>query len=910
MRRTRFFVACSAVLMFSACAHDTLEEPVHEQGEITISLVQEELPQSKADDTYIVPDLADLRVEIFKSSDKKETRLFRDVYQNAQGRRIPLNCADYRLLASYGDSLAVGFSSDDVYYSGQSAFTVRPLGHETVTAHVGVSNIRVAVAYGENLRYDYPEFYAKVKSCTRGGKIKVLEFDADETRAGFVPEGTVTFELYVKIDDTWMYYHADEILAEPGDFITFNVETKRLESSVALDISVIQPDELPKVYTVGAECLPADAPEVKIGSLEDSPFELEPGDSPVSGLKMDLKADGQIKECWLHIDSEYLRQNGVPEKVNLADPDLGMDDPQSAAAVREVLESVGLRWMDEMSGSRLGYVDFSGVTDFIVTNPTMPVFDADFTVELIDNRQKTDQTTHVSTVTTGTVSFIQNIPSPSLSVSGFSDFLDGRIEILEGTGVTYDGLSADIQAKGGIAHCWLEIDSPYMSAAGLTESRYDLAQLDAETAVILKSFGLSWTEDMKGSFKATVDFSGISDYMDRNMYDGTNTAFAFLSSLSVESMAYRDPSDAQISLSGLGEFRYTLPEATVSGIQDYNVWAKKIYDFSVDLTKGNPQCVKLQYSTDGGTVWNDINHNLSLVGTKLSCSKLVTSSDTPYDIRAIYHDNPNLTLSFNRVVTETEQQVGNATFDDWQIQDYTYYLKKVWTMGGNYTSRDWYLPTCQWWSVNSKRTMPAETTPQEQPYKVFPAVSFSVDTPSGTGSSAQMVGVYVCNMATSSSDGDGALGSLGGFFGGVDKKVYRAAGEIFIGKADDNGYHTSDGHDFASRPDKLKFQYKYSSHNSETFQMKILLKDSSGNVIMTHEITGGAAADWTEYTLPLEYQNKKSKASSIYMSFRAASCADDAISHSHNVSIEMAGSEYKGHLGSILKVDDIELIYE
>ena len=132
--------------MFSACAHDTLEEPVHEQGEITISLVQEELPQSKADDTYIVPDLADLRVEIFKCSDKKETRLFRDVYQNAQGRRIPLNCADYRLLASYGDSLAVGFSSDDVYYSGQSAFTVRPLGHETVTAHVGVSNIRVAVA--------------------------------------------------------------------------------------------------------------------------------------------------------------------------------------------------------------------------------------------------------------------------------------------------------------------------------------------------------------------------------------------------------------------------------------------------------------------------------------------------------------------------------------------------------------------------------------------------------------------------------------------------------------------------------------------------------------------------------------------------------------------------------------------
>jgi hypothetical protein len=46
------------------------------------------------------------------------------------------------------------------------------------------------------------------------------------------------------------------------------------------------------------------------------------------------------------------------------------------------------------------------------------------------------------------------------------------------------------------------------------------------------------------------------------------------------------------------------------------------------------------------------------------------------------------------------------------------------------------------------------------------------------------------------------------------------------------------------------------------------------------------------------------------MSFRSASCADSDIDYNLDVTLEMAGSNFKGHLGSVLKVDDVELIYE
>ena len=133
---------------------------------------------------------------------------------------------------------------------------------------------------------------------------------------------------------------------------------------------------------------------------------------------------------------------------------------------------------------------------------------------------------------------------------------------------------------------------------------------------------------------------------------------------------------------------------------------------------------------------------------------------------------------------------------------------------------------------------------------------------------------------------------------------------IFIGKALETGYHAHDGHAFPSRPTALKFKYKYSSYKDEKFHVVISVYDENGNIIGTKEVTDGpAASEWTEYTATLDYPVVNKKASRIYISFRSASVADNKVAHGHNRGAEMAGLSVEGHIGSILKIDDLELLY-
>jgi hypothetical protein len=132
-------------------------------------------------------------------------------------------------------------------------------------------------------------------------------------------------------------------------------------------------------------------------------------------------------------------------------------------------------------------------------------------------------------------------------------------------------------------------------------------------------------------------------------------------------------------------------------------------------------------------------------------------------------------------------------------------------------------------------------------------------------------------------------------------------GEIWIGRADDNGNHASDGHAFGSRPQLMRFWYRYSPIGSETFGAIVRLLDSNGNAIAIGEVTDGPSAEnWTQMEIPLVYSDLTAKAASIYVSFK--SCSGSA-SISKDSQIEIAGEQKKSHIGSVLRIDDVELIY-
>jgi hypothetical protein len=389
--RLRTLILVGSVLFASACAKTSFDEVAPQgEGSISIQLAPEIEVKSETKAMAGGPDKNEFKIEIYKYTSSDLVRLYRDSYANTVGQKIKLNSAPYKIHARHGDSLAAGFNS--IYYAGQAIVNVRPQTDESVTIEAKMANVKVAVEYGDNLKYDWPEYYAKVKSTTPCGRKRNLQFSQNEKRAGYLPHGNFVVELYVKIGEEWKYYHSPQMEALPNDFITFKVDTEKAESDAVLtaridrDLEVIE-----KSLMMSSDWLPKDAPAIvqKDGNGADFGNRtftiIEANNGSRSDLKADINVPGRIKNCWLEVTSDYLAGLGVPSRVDLA----GDLEP----SVEQALKSVGLKWMKGMSGQRLAYVDFSGITTWLDKQPCgANLFNATFSLDVIDQRQAVGQT--------------------------------------------------------------------------------------------------------------------------------------------------------------------------------------------------------------------------------------------------------------------------------------------------------------------------------------------------------------------------------------------------------------------------------------------------------------------------------------------------------------------------------------
>ena len=404
MRLRTAILVFSAMLMASACSTSRLEESESDQvGYVSVELAPEIVVTGDTKAAVYGPDVNDFTIEFFKYTGSGLLRLYRDTYANTVGQKIPFNAADYKVHARYGDSLGVGFNA--AYYAVEQTFPVRPQTEETINLEAKFANVKVAVEYGDNLKFDWEEFYVKVKCTTKGGRKRHLQFSQTETRAGYLPAGAFVVELYIKVNGEWMYYHSPELDAQPADFITFNIETEKAQSQVKIIARIDDGlDVLEKSIDVSSSWLPQDAPSIRMLDINGRNFGnqtfnvVEAGNVVRSDLKADIIAPGVINHCYLDIKSEYLQRLGVPGIVDLA-TDL---DPSVEAA----LKSIGLKWMKGMKGQRLGYVDFSGITKWLndIVCDSNNMFKADFSINVIDQRQA------VGECVSAPVSFLQLKP--------------------------------------------------------------------------------------------------------------------------------------------------------------------------------------------------------------------------------------------------------------------------------------------------------------------------------------------------------------------------------------------------------------------------------------------------------------------------------------------------------------------
>lgn len=339
-------------LGLASCSSVVIEEEHSaEQGELSITLRQDHgVAAVKA--TEELPEVGDFIVEVYETA--TDRLFFRKTYADAQGVTVPLNKGEHRLFAYYGDPHKAGFKA--CYYTADTLFNVLPNQLLEVEAVARLANVKVAVSFGEGLGMDYMQYYADVVA-SNGAE---LTFVKDEKRAGYMPAGELSLNLYVYVQDKWLVYRTAPVTCDANDFVTFNVDTQRfgeLGVEILIDNGV---DTIVKEISVPAEAAPQEGPSLTVSGFEGNRFSTYEADKRAyQGFKADIVAMCGIESCVLELNSSYLASKGIPSSIDLA----AMDSQTEA-----LIKSVGIKALRNMAGNRIAYVDFSGLVSYIAQN--------------------------------------------------------------------------------------------------------------------------------------------------------------------------------------------------------------------------------------------------------------------------------------------------------------------------------------------------------------------------------------------------------------------------------------------------------------------------------------------------------------------------------------------------------------
>ena len=475
--------------------------------------------------------------------------------------------------------------------------------------------------------------------------------------------------------------------------------------------------------------------------------------------------------------------------------------------------------------------------------------------------------------------------APKLTFNGFGG--DDAVGIVEGQEVT-QAMKVDMVAGAGIAHCILEIDSEYLSALGVPPE-VDLVSADESVAEILKANGFSWAGLSSGQRLAFMDFTGVAEKLASEVYDDENP-FSATVRFTLEDMA------GKRTVSGERGFTISAvrPEFSFS-VQPTDAWARSIRGMEIGYTVGNPDVLKLQYRASSENEWKDAGLS-SDSGAMLSFNNITgLSPETEYHLRAIYNGNET-TAIYTALTTEAAAQVGNSGFEEWQIEQVLVYST---IFGGSKTYQNNYQPWSangeRWWGMNNNESIITGLTlvASNLNYRTFPVVSYVKGRT--TDKAAQIIAACIGDFNTSGTTAAGTRKTVAG-------RLYTNDGNV-------------DGHAFGSRPDKLGFWYKYlprtdSSHSTDTFRATVQL--SNGDTVIgtgTFEYTASSeVTDWVYAEAEVSYSNMDLPATSIYVEFRQSTNSDPV--YNIDCPVPTYDGSTNAHAGSILTVDDLQLIYE
>lgn len=500
--------------------------------------------------------------------------------------------------------------------------------------------------------------------------------------------------------------------------------------------------------------------------------------------------------------------------------------------------------------------------------------------ELVPGIIPTIVKTEVDTVTVSETLPMEWLPAPKISATGFDE--SNTVSVYE-TGET-DTASID-----------------FTVAQSLQDLSFTLNFADENLQSLNKTYQLStMTEDEKQSFEdAGITLPQIGSANPRMIFpkefismlhssnEGTVTNTLTINSVKAND---RENVDAQT---------YTIavhkPEFTVSVLPG-NIWTKEftVEEITVEEGKGDLNYLKeklvYQYSDDDGSSWKELNDTRRQFFDVLPEKK-------NYLVRALYRNK--IVSETNDVELEVPTQLPNSGMENWYIEtktksgtwpfkDKTYYTYHPYAEGAGDSS---------WWDTNNDKAQ-GGTYALGIWYEGCFASCVSYTEDAHEGSKAALMYVSGC--------GDGYANTSETYVGGA------MVGSLFLGSYDSG---IVQGHSFASRPTSLSFWYKYKPYNSDAFKVVVSLKNGEKEIATgTYEPQAYSKEDngYAQATVDFNYSDETEKPTTICVQFLASnktSLSGDDFEKGTTITYPVVGN-WTVHMGSVLKIDDISLVYD
>lgn len=865
MNVKNLFLCGATVLLLVSCAN---EENQVDSGygsiNVKVSADYQVVPVTRST-TEITettnPDVSEFALKLV-SADGSFSRAWDSLADFDPAEKIPVGT--YTMSAYYGNLEEEGF--DKPYYLGQSDVAVRYRENTPVEILCTLANVKVTVEYSDAFKKYFAD-YATTIHAAEGDYIK---FEKEETRAAYVKPGKITIQTYLKkqngIESTFEPAAIEN--AQPRQHYRIKLDiADNAAGEAQLSISFDETTETqPIAIDISDEVMVAPAPSFLPAGFEPgTPLEVKENSYPDNRqVNISLTAKAGLSACTLTTSSACLESEGWPREIDLVN---------LSSENRALLSRLGLKLkgFTEM-GSKMGFIDFAELFTHLHTLDGSDQHT--FTLSAKDMYGKVSESPITLSVKSIPITFALQTPEPV--------FVGSKSVTIP---VEFDGAYID------------QVKFSYLNAEG--------AKVNSNSTVVSSEGNLY-------QIKISIEATDKPVVVEGSYANGAKTSTI---SIPVKTPAF-----------------------TITA-EEYDIWARRA---TVKLTAEDSQ---YQEAVDRYAVlFANSTGQWETVASTLSQGRRVITGlnpDTRYQLRGSCNsgqDNVNYSGDLT-LRTESATAVPNGDFEEIaqtiSVTDMNQGGKySVWPVNYQNTCSFTIQEPTGWASVNAKTcnlsaanqnswfVIPStyNTTLTWDAYRSFGMSTVTPDLYRDLTAQSGSNAMVVRNVAW---DENGTTpGTSGGAFNttyyntNVPNIANRSAGKLFLGSYSYSGGSETytEGVSFASRPSALKGWYKYANDGNdptETGVVTVTLLNGQ-KVIATGTARLSAAADYTEFSVPVTYSVTNQKATTLRIMITSSNHASyNQSEESAAIKTSVSNGQYESaSRGATLTIDNLTFTYE